>query len=77
MEVSHIPSRGGRRWSLKDIYMTSRGGLNQSLQLGTEFQALVQIRTFVTKLVRIFARIPDFGPNFSKNWSGFGLDFVS
>ena len=33
--------------------MTSRGGLNQSLQLCMEFQALVQTGTFVTKPVRV------------------------
>ena len=33
--------------------MNSRGGLNQSLQLCTEFQALVQTGTFVTKPVQI------------------------
>ena len=35
--------------------MTSRGGLNQSLQLCTEFQTLVRIWTFVTKPVRIWS----------------------
>ena len=33
--------------------MTSRGGLNQSLQLCMESQALVQTGTFVTKPVRV------------------------
>ena len=53
--MPHIPSRGVHRGLLKDIYMTSRGGLNQSLQLCTEFQTLVRIWTFVTKPVRIWS----------------------
>ena len=70
--------------------MTSRGGLNQSLQLCTEFQALVRIWTFVTKPVRIWSGflpeirifspksgISRFGLLFSRNWSGFGLNLVS
>ena len=35
------------------MYVTSRGGLNQSLQLCMESQALVQTGTFVTKPVRV------------------------
>ena len=35
--------------------MTSRGGLNQYLQLCTEFQALVRIWIFMTKPVRIWS----------------------
>ena len=50
VEMPHIPSRGGRRWLLKDIYMTSRGGLNQSLQLGTEFQVCPDLVQYFWKI---------------------------
>ena len=58
--------------------MTSRGGLNQSLKLCTEFQALVRIWTFVAKPVRILSRSPDFffhQRNF-QIWSGIFEELV-
>ena len=61
--------------------MTSRGGLNQSLKLCTEFQALVRIWTFVAKPVRILSRSPDFFstkefPDLVRYFRGIGPDLV-
>ena len=51
------------------VSVVARKGLPQmqSLQLGPDFRTLVRIQTFLTKLVRIFVKSPDFSRKLQNN----------